>query len=42
MMLVDDNLLGNMAMRSMIEGIGKYQVYSFYNGIDVNKAKNNL
>lgn len=34
-LLADDDLLCNLAMRGLIEGIGKYQVFSFYNGVDV-------
>lgn len=34
-MLADDDLLSNLAMRGMIESLGKYQVFSFYNGGEV-------
>ncbi len=34
-LLADDDGLSNMALRSMIEQSGKYQVFSFYNGLDV-------
>lgn len=33
--LADDEPLSNMLMRRMIEEGGKYQVFQFYNGVDV-------
>ena len=34
-MLADDDIMNNLAMRTMIEHDGKYQVFSFYNGVEV-------
>lgn len=36
-MLIDDDTLCNFGARSMIEASGRYQVFSFYNGADVNE-----
>ena len=33
--LADDDILSNLALRKMIEEDGQYQVFSFYNGVDV-------
>jgi hypothetical protein len=34
-LLADDDIFSNMALRSMIESSGQYHVHSFYNGADV-------
>ena len=38
LILADDESLSNLALRSMIEREGKYQIFSFYNGTDVGSA----
>jgi hypothetical protein len=35
LILADDESLSNLALRSMIEREGKFQIFSFYNGTDV-------
>ncbi len=34
-LLADDDVLSNLALRSMIEQSGLYRVFTFYNGVDV-------
>eukprot|EP01022_Parablepharisma_sp_SALTPOND_P023728 TRINITY_DN50_c1_g1_i1.p1 TRINITY_DN50_c1_g1~~TRINITY_DN50_c1_g1_i1.p1 ORF type:complete len:966 (-),score=71.76 TRINITY_DN50_c1_g1_i1:1283-4180(-) len=34
-LLADDDILSNLALRSMIEQTGLYKVFTFYNGVDV-------
>ena len=34
-LLADDDILSNLALRKMIEEDGQYQVFAFYNGVDV-------
>ncbi len=39
--LADDDVLSNLALRSMIEQAGAYQVFPFYNGVDVSLPSHN-